>query len=276
VKHSTISSPDRCRGFLVSIMEVKDYWNNNAKTWTSLSEKGYDLYRDHIASPAFFDMLPDVKGLCGLDIGCGEGFNTQKAAERGATIIGIDISEKFIKYEKKRVRNKVELQFIVADACRLPFDDNHFDFCISTQAFMDFPDQENPFREIYRVLKNNSFFQFSILHPCFNIIKGKWIYENDGSVKGYLIEDYFSHPDGEIDEWIFSALPEEERVNYDVFRIPRYNKPISEWINILVKTGFSIEEMREPYPSKETINQYPKLKDARIMPYFLIIRTRKT
>jgi trans-aconitate methyltransferase len=41
---------------------------------------GHDIYRDHLNTPAFFAMLPDVEGLAGLDIGCGEGHNTRLLA----------------------------------------------------------------------------------------------------------------------------------------------------------------------------------------------------
>jgi trans-aconitate methyltransferase len=57
--------------------EVGQYWDGNAEAWTLLARAGYDVYRDHVNTPAFFAMLPDVAGLTGLDIGCGEGHNTR-------------------------------------------------------------------------------------------------------------------------------------------------------------------------------------------------------
>ena len=38
---------------------------------------GYDHYRDGLNTPAFLAMLPETRGLSGLDIGCGEGHNTR-------------------------------------------------------------------------------------------------------------------------------------------------------------------------------------------------------
>lgn len=64
--------------------EVGRFWNENAETWTRLARAGYDVYRDHFNSPAFLELLPDVRGLAGLDIGCGEGHNTRLLARRGA------------------------------------------------------------------------------------------------------------------------------------------------------------------------------------------------
>lgn len=50
-------------------IEVNKYWEENAGTWTKLTRLGYDLYRDHLNTPAFFEILPPVAGLKGIDIG---------------------------------------------------------------------------------------------------------------------------------------------------------------------------------------------------------------
>jgi hypothetical protein len=64
--------------------EVGKFWNENAKAWTELARAGYDLYRDYLNTPAFLAMLPEVQGLSGVDIGCGEGHNTRLIAKGSA------------------------------------------------------------------------------------------------------------------------------------------------------------------------------------------------
>ena len=78
--------------------EVGKYWNDNAEAWTQLARAGYDVYRDYLNTPAFLAMLPDVQGLSGIDIGCGEGHNTRLIAKQGAALVGIDIAETFIRH----------------------------------------------------------------------------------------------------------------------------------------------------------------------------------
>ena len=46
-------------------------------------------------------MLPEVKGLSGLDVGCGEVHNTRLVSDRGAHTTGIDISENFVRHAKE-------------------------------------------------------------------------------------------------------------------------------------------------------------------------------
>jgi hypothetical protein len=49
--------------------ELRASWERTAAAWTQLARAGYDVCRDHQTSPAFFEMLPDVSGLDGIDIG---------------------------------------------------------------------------------------------------------------------------------------------------------------------------------------------------------------
>jgi len=68
------------------------HWEENAATWTELVRRGYDRARDYVNNPSFFAMLPEVRGLDGLDLGCGEGYNTRLVADRGARMTGVDIA----------------------------------------------------------------------------------------------------------------------------------------------------------------------------------------
>jgi hypothetical protein len=57
--------------------DVAAMWEANAAAWVELTRAGYDVNRDLVNTPAFLAMLPDVGGLVGIDLGCGEGHNTR-------------------------------------------------------------------------------------------------------------------------------------------------------------------------------------------------------
>jgi 2-polyprenyl-3-methyl-5-hydroxy-6-metoxy-1,4-benzoquinol methylase len=82
-------------------VEVGRYWNGNAEAWTRLSRAGYDRYRDSFDTPGFLERLPDVRGLEGLDIGCGEGHNTRPVGRRGARGRAVDISEALVGHARE-------------------------------------------------------------------------------------------------------------------------------------------------------------------------------
>ena len=257
--------------------EVGKFWNENAENWTRLARMGYDRYRDLINSPAFFKMLPDISNLRGLDIGCGEGYNTRIAAKMGAIITAIDISEVFIKYALETEQEEpLGIKYKVASGTKLPYSDNYFDFAIATMSLMDIPENEKAIQEAFRVIKPGGFFQFSITHPIVNNSDWKWIRNEEGKKIGFVIEDYFKKLNGELEEWIFGAAPKEITENMNKFKIPRFTRTLSEWLNLLIEKGFILERFSEPYVEDEILEKHPEEYDSRIIPYFLIIRCRKS
>ena len=93
------SSSGQTNKFGMDHEEVGRYWN--ADVWTELSRAGYDVYRDYLNTPAFLETLPEVAGLSGLDIGCGEGHNTRRLARRDARMTAVDIAERFVAHARK-------------------------------------------------------------------------------------------------------------------------------------------------------------------------------
>jgi ubiquinone/menaquinone biosynthesis C-methylase UbiE len=256
--------------------DVGKYWDENAKNWTILSRLGYDRCRDLINSPAFFNMLPPIFGLKGLDIGCGEGFNTRIAAKKGAYMYGIDISKVFISHALETEKKEpLGINYQVADASKLPFTNREFDFAIATMSMMDMPDIEKALSEIFRVLNPNGFFQFSITHPCFSNPENEWIKDETGKKKGFVMKNYFQITEGEMGEWIFGAAPQELTKDMKKFQIPLFRKILSDWLNLLIDSGFVLERFCEPRINEELLKKYPEEYDSLIIPFFLIIRCRK-
>lgn len=117
--------------------EVGRLWNENAETWTKLARAGYDVYRDRLNTPAFLAVLPDVRGRCGIDIGCGEGHNTRLLAQRGARMTAIDIAEAFVRHAREEEeREPLGIEYHLASALSVPFPDEEFDFATAFMSLM--------------------------------------------------------------------------------------------------------------------------------------------
>ena len=256
--------------------EVGKMWDENAEVWTKLARMGCDVYRDYLNTPAFLAMLPDVRGLTGLDIGCGEGHNTRLVPRRGAKMTAIDISPAFIKHAREEERRQpLGIDYQVASAVDLPFRDASFDFEMATMSFMDIPEHDKVIREAYRVLKPAGFLQFSITHPCFMTPRLKSVRNEKGEKVAYECGDYFRELHGEVEEWIFGAAPPELKATLRKFRIPRFTKTLSRWLNLLIDAGFVLERFCEPYADDETVKKCPHMADTRIIAYSLIVQCRK-
>jgi ubiquinone/menaquinone biosynthesis C-methylase UbiE len=256
--------------------DVGRFWNENAEAWTRLARAGYDVYRDYLNTPAFFAMLPDVRGLSGLDIGCGEGHNTRLLAGRGARMTALDISDVFIRHAREYERQApLGVRYLVASAVCLPFGEASFDFAAAFMSLMDIPETGLVLAECHRVLKPGGFLQFSITHPCFDTPHRRNLRNEKGLTYAIEVGDYFRDLNGAVSEWLFSAAPREVKATLPRFRTPRFTRPLSHWLNLLTQTGFAIERVEEPRPSDATVKECPHVQDAQVVAYFLHVRARK-
>jgi ubiquinone/menaquinone biosynthesis C-methylase UbiE len=263
-------------GLLMTSSEVAAFWEANADTWARHARAGYDVYRDGLNTPAFLDMLPPIKGLAGLDIGCGEGANTRALARLGARMTAIDIAPTFIRYaQADENANPLGIRYLVGDGAVLPFADGSFDFAAAFMSLMDMSDLERALQESARVLRPGGFLQFSILHPCFAPPYRNVLREADGTVTSIAIARYFDCVEGELEIWSFSSLPADERAKSEPFRVPRFHRTLSAWVDLILQAGFSMEKFCEPSATNEQIQRVPALADTRVAPLFLIVRARR-
>jgi ubiquinone/menaquinone biosynthesis C-methylase UbiE len=252
------------------------YWEANAGTWTELSRAGYDVYRDHNNTPGFLAMLPPVDGLSGLDIGCGEGTNTRHLGRLGARMHAIDVAPTFIaRARETEAREPLGITYEVADAQALPFADGRFDFATAFMSLMDVPDTRAALAEAYRILRAGGFLQFSIMHPCFAPPHRRVIRDAAGTAQAVEVARYFDHADGEVQHWTFSAAPETVQSRVTPFATPVFHRTLSEWLNGVIETGFTVERMGEPSVDEATALRVPAVADTRITPLFLHVRARK-
>jgi len=256
--------------------EAGQYWNENAIAWTILARAGFDIYRDYLNTPAFFDILPNIRNLFGLDIGCGEGYNTRLLAQKGARLKAIDISENFIRKAREAESDSpLNIDYLVASATELPFEDEQFDFATSFMCLMDLPKPDSALQEIYRVLKPTGFLQFSITHPCFTTPHRKNLRDSNHNTYAIEVGNYFKNLEGKIDEWIFGATPDHLKNKFAKFKTPIFNRTLTQWFTDILNAGFVIEQINEPYANKEALEKCPALQDTLIVAYFLHIRCRK-
>ncbi len=256
--------------------EVGRMWNANAAAWTELVRAGFDIYRDHVNSPAFFQMLPPVHGLTGLDIGCGEGHNTRQLAQLGAQVTAIDIAEDFIAFARQsEASQSLGIDYRVASAVELPFENGSFDFATAFMSLMDIPETDRAVHEAHRVLKPGGFLQFSISHPCFDTPHRRNLRDARGQTFAIEVGDYFRNLNGQVTQWLFKAAPAERKQRLPLFNTPRFTRTLSQWMNLLVEAGFGIEQIEEPRPSDATVQACPNVQDAQVVAYFLHVRVRK-
>ena len=90
-----------------------------------------------------------------LDIGCGSGLTAHEIAKNyGSRVVGIDISETMIDKAKAKFQNLEKVEFRVADAFQLPFEDCSFDVAIFESVLTPLPGEKmDALREAIRVVQ---------------------------------------------------------------------------------------------------------------------------
>ncbi|WP_045404488.1 malonyl-ACP O-methyltransferase BioC [Vibrio jasicida] len=130
--------------------------------------KAADTYDRHAAfqrdvGQRLLQKLPDdLTNKRVLDLGCGTGYFSQLLQQRGAEVVCGDISQAMLDKAKQRCGTQ-QMQYQLADAENLPFEDDSFDYVFSSLALQWCADLSYPLREIRRVLKKGGTGCFSTL-----------------------------------------------------------------------------------------------------------------
>jgi ubiquinone/menaquinone biosynthesis C-methylase UbiE len=123
--------------------------------WAAFYEK-YDAFRYRTEShiPVWIDQL-GVSGLDVLEIGLGQGADSEQLIRRGARWTGIDLTAEAVARTRRRLDLKTlpYTDVLQGSAVRLPFADASFDLVYSFGVLHHIPDIEAVQAEIARVLR---------------------------------------------------------------------------------------------------------------------------
>jgi ubiquinone/menaquinone biosynthesis C-methylase UbiE len=143
-----------------------------------------------------------------LDVGCGTGFLLKIAAEAGAEVFGVDISQAATEVAKKQCPTaRIE----AAAAESLPWEDNFFDYVVCLGSMEHFDNLEKGIKEMIRVTKQDA--KFLLVVPN---------------------KDYF-----------FWQFKKQKGTHQRGIKEQLYN--FEEWRNIFLKQGLKILEIKSDY-----------------------------
>jgi len=203
---------------------------------------------------AVLNQLGNIKNKKILDLGSGFGDYVKSYSARGAIVTGIDNSEKFITYAKKRkIKNA---QFIKHDiSTTFPFPKYNFDIITSTLVFDHIKDINFLFKECRRVLKKEGIMIFAITNPL--------LYQEKSIVgyfkflgKSFIFGDYFKRRKI-IRRWGGTA------------RMTHFHKTLEDYFDAFLNNGFKLLKFREPYTKSKKSSWHNK------NPTFLVFKLIK-
>jgi len=168
-----------------------------------------------------------------LDVACGAGRTSRELAQRGAIIIGVDLSDRLIAMARAEEEgNRLGIGYRVRDITLVAdwWDGILFDGAVCEMAFMDIDDLDGTVAAVSRVLRPDGSFVVSMVHPCFPGNTGglsSWPPD-----RGYGAEGYWTSPDHN---------PDGVRI-----RVGSSHRTLATYLNVLRDAGFVLEHVHEP------------------------------
>ncbi len=212
--------------------------------------------------PAMRALLPDLRGLRVVDLGCGFGWFCRWAREQGAQrVLGLDVSEKML----ARARHDTKDPSIIyerADLERLVLPAASFDLAYSSLALHYVEDLAGHLAVVHRALTPGGRLVFSIEHPIYMAPRRPgWVVDGDGR-KTWPLDSYLLEGPRTTD-WLAKGVVKQHRT-------------LGTTLNLLIGLGFSIAHVEEFGPTDEQVAARPDLADERERPMFLLVAARRS
>ncbi|MCM3901788.1 MAG: class I SAM-dependent methyltransferase [Pyrinomonadaceae bacterium] len=127
----------------------------------ALAGKGASMERGHrpVGEQAIERMQIPTQATV-LDVGCGSGWATRLMARcaRDGRVVGIDVSDEMVRLARDESADYPNVEFQVASAEQLPFDDREFSHAFSMESLYYYSDIARALGEIRRVMKAGGLF----------------------------------------------------------------------------------------------------------------------
>lgn len=156
----------------------KELWNN--KTEVHIASEFYGM-KEFLAGKSSLKeielaLLGDIKGKSILHLQCHFGQDSISLARMGASVVGVDFSEKAIaKAKELAIETNTDTQFVCCDVYSTPqFLDRKFDLVFTSYGTIGWlPDMDKWANVVSHFLKDNGRFIFVDFHPIV------WMFDNN-------------------------------------------------------------------------------------------------
>lgn len=211
--------------------------------------------------PALHAMLPALRGLRLLDLGCGFGWFCRWARRQGAAhVLGIDVSERMLARARADTDDSA-ITYTRADLEHLELPPASFDLAYSSLVLHYIERLEALLAQVHRALVPGGYLVFSVEHPIYTApADPRWSVDAAGRttwpVDGYLDEGPRST------DWLARGVIKQHRT-------------VATYLNTLLHLGLAIAHVEEWGPTEEQVASRPGLADEHHRPPFLLVAARR-
>lgn len=207
------------------------------------------------ATAALLDLVPNLESARVLDLACGQGRVSRELAHRGASVVGIDVSDALLGIAREaEQRHPMRIRYVQEDAARpSALQSEQFDGVVCNFGLSDIDDLDGALATVDRVLSDGGWFVFSILHPCFP----GWDADAPSSwppERGYYTEGW----------WLAENTGFRGHVGAN-------HRMLATYLNSLAQHRLRLEQVIEPDPGEEWAARAP---GRPAVPVYFVARCR--
>jgi len=207
--------------------------------------------------PSLRVLLPEMRGLRVLDLGCGFGWFCRWARTQGAAeVLGIDISEKMLAHARAETGD-LAITYARGDLDRPELPMAAFGLVYSSLALHYVADLRGLLAQVHRALVPGGSFVFSAEHPIYTApSRPQWSVVEAGN-KTWPIDNYLVEGPRTTD-WLAKG-------------VVKHHRTIGTYVALLLGAGFTLTHLEEWSPSDEQITAHPSLAEERHRPMFVLM-----
>lgn len=236
---------------------VAEHYDDLAGYWVQITDSPS---RQQLLWPTLTELLPNLADRRVLDAGCGSGVYTAKIAERGADVVGVDISEQMVREAQNRAPDAEFRQANLGEPLEF-IEDSSVDVVLCQHVFSHLEELSTPLAEFARILSEDGVLVVSThnpVHDYFVVRDGQYPTTGEEAELEAVVETGPDAPQYDATErydirWV--AEGGENRGTY-------YRRSVEELFTPIIDAGFSLQSVVEPTPDNTFKREYPQLAQA--------------
>jgi ubiquinone/menaquinone biosynthesis C-methylase UbiE len=209
-----------------------------------------------LEQPALRALLPAVRSLDVVDLGCGDGALSRELAASGASsVLGVDPSARMLELAVARTSDaRVRYQQAFAEQLELPAD--CADVVVSSLALHYVADLPGLLGAIAAWLRPGGTLLASMEHPMVTARPGRAVDE------GWVVADY-------ADEGT-------RHTHWYVDDVVKYHRTTASIVTAVLDAGLTLTALSEPAPALAMVRERPDLLVHRHRPALLLVRAQRS
>jgi len=242
----------------------KTSWGKSSKWYNKIVGESGHYYHQHLIMPSVIKSLDLKPGMSVLDLGCGQGVLARNLPKE-IDYCGVDISAALINQAKKYSQSTNQ-RFMIGDVSAPLSLNQKFDAIVMILSLQNIKNLAGVMQNTKRLSHPRSRLVVVLNHPCFRIPRQSgWEVDERNKLQKRGVTKYMAEMEIPI------ATHRSSKQSATTWS---FHRPLSQYVDQMVKQGFLIEAINELVSDKESQGKVGKMENRSRaeIPLFMVIK----